>query len=88
MELLLFLTALLSGLTGVISGERVATPSSLERSSAQAAEMAEELAEAAVQSPLARAAFPVAAPVAVAPCFAVLTAPRLDPFRISEVWLE
>lgn len=88
LELLLFLSALLSGLTGVISGERAAAPSSLERGSAQVAVIAEELAEATVRAPVARFAASAPALLPSRPYVAIRTAPSLDPLRISESRLE
>lgn len=88
MQLLLFLSALLSGLTGVISGDRVAAPSSLERASAEAAVAAEELAEAVAQASLVPFVRPAPIMMASAPHFAVAAAPLADIRRISERRLE
>ncbi|WP_380878826.1 hypothetical protein ACFB49_18830 [Sphingomonas sp. DBB INV C78] len=88
LQLLLFLSALLSGLTGVISGDRVAAPSSLERASAEAAVAAEELAEAVAQASLVPFVRPAPIMMASAPHFAVAAAPLADIRRISERRLE
>ncbi|SNS63436.1 hypothetical protein SAMN06295912_1115 [Sphingomonas laterariae] len=88
MQLLLFLSALLSGLTGVISGERVNAPSSLERASAEAAVVAEELAEAVTQAAVVLLARPRPLAAASAPHFAVADAPLGDLRRVSERRLE
>lgn len=84
LQLLLFLSALLSGLTGAISGDRVAAPSSLERASAEVTVIAEELAEAAVRTPVAMAAVAALATILSVRAFAIVTAPAPDPFRASE----
>ncbi len=87
MELLLFLSALLSGLTGVIAGERPAVPSGVERGTSEIVAVAGEIAEAAAVQPAA-APFPASAAEPAAPAFHVSLAPASDPRRVSERRLE
>lgn len=88
MQLLLLLSALLSGLTGVISGERLPAPSNLERGSAEVAAIAEEMTELAVQAPVSFIAASPAFDRQLSPYFAVAAAPAIEPFRFSERRLE
>lgn len=81
MELLLFLSALLSGLTGVISGERRAEPAQLQQS---AAENITQIATAANILLVEKAALVrVAAPFGMAALIAVA---RLGPFRQTKAF--
>lgn len=57
MELLLFLSALLTGLTGAISGDRAAEPSQVARSAIERTEIA-DVALAEAVSPALRIAAP------------------------------
>jgi hypothetical protein len=77
LELLLFLSALLTGFTGVISGERRADAPAVQQSVAQALEI---VAETEARSPaparhtVAAARSPIVSEPALRPCWALRTA--------------
>lgn len=87
MELLLFLSALLSGLTGFVAGDRAAVPSGVERGATEIVAVAGEVAEAVSARPVATVV-PAAQAEAGEPAFAVHQAPAADPLRVSERRLE
>lgn len=81
MELLLFLSALLTGLTGVISGERRAELPQLQQSVAETADAVVEIAAAEAVAPLLHPSVPAISRNAV------LIAGLLWPVQSDEVSL-
>jgi hypothetical protein len=86
LELLLFLSALLSGLTGFVTGERSAAPSGVEQGAVQIAAAADEIVEAvaARRAVVATGSF---AEETEQP-FRAADAAAIDPLTVSERRLE
>ena len=88
MELLLFLSALLTGFTGVISGERRADAPAVQQSVAQALEIvAQTVARmpAPARPTVAAVRSPIMSERALRPCWALRTAtPVLNARQVNE----